>query len=818
MTSVSHSSPVSRWFDEVWRDLVYAVRALQHGPAFTVTAALSLALGIGATTTIFSVVHAVVIDPFPYRSPDTLVSMSVRGPDGRGTWSSYTVDEYVELAERATVFDGVIASTISDVSMTGSGAPERLRGNFVSMNTFDVMGVSPLLGRTTVASDARPDAAPVTVLGYRFWHRQFGGDPNVVGRRLRLNGVVREVVGVMPRRFMWRGADVYLPTRYERGVTLAGTRTVHVMGRLRPAVTTAQMESGLRPIIDDFRQRAPERFPQSYRLTFETFGETFSSSLGPTLLLLLGAVGLLLLIACGNVSNLQLARATAREREMALRATLGAGRWRLIRQLLTESGVLAILGGVLGIALAQVSIWAVLEVIPRGTIPDESHVRLNTAVLIFSLGLATASTLLFGLAPAWQLSRTDANAALRGGGRSMTAGSRHARLRNALIVAELALSMVLLVGAGLMVRTLVRMQQVSLTFDPARILTARVPLAETRYPTPADRTRLLTELLDRVEGLPGVKAATVDSGLPFLGARGTRVTLPGRASVEQVSLVHETTASYLAIQRARLVAGRLLERADVTAVRHVGVVNQAFARRYFGTASPIGQTVRLDYLAAPPLRASDNGFEIVGVVADMRNLGVLRETGPEIYIPFGVNGNFANLVIEAAVPPLQLDRSVRAQVYALDGEQPVTDVRTLDAVIDESVFARPRFSLILLGVFSLVGLLLAVVGVYGIMAYAVARQRPEIGVRMALGATRSDVLRLVIGRGLRLVAIGAILGSVIALWATRFLSAQIWGVSARDPLAYITVALVLASAGLLACLLPALRAARVSPVHALRSE
>ena len=622
----------------------------------------------------------------------------------------------------------------------------------------------------------------------------------------------------MPRRFMWRGADVYLPTRYDRGLTLPGVRTVHVMGRPRHGVTHAQIDAELRPVLDDFRQGAPERYPASYRIVLENFGDTFASSLGPTLLLLLGAVGLLLLIACGNVSNLQLARATAREREMALRATLGAGRWRLIRQLLTESAVLAVLGGTLGVALAQVSLWAVMAVIPPNTIPDESHVRLNTAVLLFSLGLACTSTLLFGLAPAWQLSRTDANGVLREGGRSLTAGGRQARLRSALIVVELALSMVLLVGAGLMVRTLARMQQVALPFDPSRILTMRVPLPETRYPAVEDRARFLTTLLERVEGIPGVRSAAVNSGLPFLGARGTRITLPGRSPIDQPSLVHETTASYLGIQRARVIAGRTLERADVTAVRHVGIVNQAFARRYFGSASPIGQTVRLDYLSMPPVLATDNSFEIIGVVADIRNQGVQRETWPEIYVPFGVNGNFANLIVEAAVPPLQLDRSVRAQVYAIDAEQPVTDVRTLDAVIDEWIFSRPRFSLILLGAFSLVGLVLAVVGVYGIMAYAVARQQPEIGVRMALGATRADVLRLVVGRGVRLVAVGAVVGGVFALWATRFLSTQIWGISARDPWAFAGVTLVLASAGLLACLVPAIRAARISPLDALRSE
>ncbi|HEY8549084.1 MAG TPA: ABC transporter permease [Vicinamibacterales bacterium] len=814
MATISQSTPWS----EIPRDLRHAVRVLLRSPGFTLTAVLSLALGIGATTAIFSVVHAVVIDPFPYRNPETLVSMAAVGPRGGGNWSTYTIDEYVELAERATVFEAVIASTIADVALTGTGVPERLRGNYVSMNTFDVMGVGPLYGRTPTAADARADAPPVAVLGYRFWQRQFGGDPGVIGRTLRLNGVLREVIGVMPRRFMWRGADVYLPTRYERGLQLPGVRTVHVMGRLREGMPAAQVEASVHAIVRDFQARAPARYPESFRIELQDFGETFASDLGDTLLILLGAVGLLLLIACANVSNLQLARATAREREMALRATLGAGRWRLIRQLLTESALLALIGGLLGVALAQAGLWAVTAVIPPDTIPDESHVRLNAPVLLFSLVLASLSTLLFGLTPAWQLARTDAAQMLRDGGRSSTAGARHARLRNVLVVSELALSMVLLVGAGLMMRTLVGLQQAELTFEPERMLTMRVPLAEARYPTAEARARFLRALIDRVESLPGVKAAAVDSGLPFLGARGTTVTIPGRPPLELHSLVHETSEHYLDLQRARLIAGRALERADIDAVRRVAVVNRAFVERFLGGASPLGQTVRLDYLSRPPLNAADDSFEIVGVIDDLRNRGVPRETWPEIYVPFGVNSNVSYFVVEGLVPPQRLERAVRGEVYALDPEQPVTDVATLAAVIDETMFARPRFSLILLGAFSAVGLLLALLGVYGIMAYSVARQRTELGVRMALGATAGDVLRLVMGRGLRLVAAGAGVGTVLALWAKRVLSAHVWGVSTRDAMAYAAVALVLGGAGLVACFIPAFRAARSSPMTALRTD
>ena len=778
---------------------------------------LSLALGIGATTTIFSVVHAVVIDPFPYRSPDTLVSMAVVGPDGRGNWSSYTIDEYAEIAERTTAFDGVIASTISDVSMTDAGAPERLRGNYVSMNTFDVMGVPALLGRTPAAADARAEAPPVAVLGYRFWQRQFGGDPTVVGRTLRLEGELREVIGVMPRRFMWRGADVYLPTRYRRGLQLPGVRTVHVMGRLGPGGQAAA-EASLRPIVSDFAARAPDRFASSFRLAFASFGETFASSLGQTLGVLLGAVGLLLLIACGNVSNLQLARATARAREMALRASLGASRWRLVRQLLTESALLAAAGGVLGLALTQASLWAVTTVIPPGTIPDEAHVRLNAPVLLFSIALASASTLIAGLVPAWQVARTDAAHTLRDGGRSATAGAGQARLRGALVIAEIGL----VDGPA---------RRCGLDGADARRDAARAAHVRS-HADPDDARAFRRDAIPGARG-PGAispRAARAGDGPARRAGRGGRQRAAlrrGPALGRHVAWAAEDRPGragprnggrLLADPAGQAGGGTRVRTGGRRRVRRVGVVNRDFGRRFFGGASPIGRTVRLDYLARPPLELTDNGFEMVGVIDDLRNQGPARDPHRRSTSPSASTASFAFLIVETRVPPQRLERTVRAEVYALDPQQPVTDVRALDAVIDEEVFARPRFSLLLLGVFAGVGLLLAVVGVYGIVAYSVAQQRAEFGVRLALGATRTDVLRLVLGRGLRLMAFGTLTGLVLALWVTRALSAQVSGVSTRDPLAYVVVAVVLAAAGLLASLPPALRAARSSPLAALRAE
>ena len=713
------------WCVTALDDLRLTLRGLLRAPAFTSVTLLSLALGIGATTTIFSVVHAVVIDPFPYRDPDTLVSVTMNWADGRANWSSYTIDEFVELSERVTVFDGLIASTISDVALTGSGDPERLRGNYVTMNTFDVMGVAPLLGRTIGAGDARPGAPPVAVLGYRFWQTRLGGQSDVVGRQLRLNGTLRGIVGVMPRRFMWRGADVYLPTVFARGLALPGVQTVHVMGRLRPGTATAQVETAIRPVLDDLQRRNPQRPTGQYRLTLESFTETFQSGLRQPLLILLGAVALLLIIACVNVSSLLLARGTTREREMAMRTALGAGHGRLVRLLFTESAVLAVVGASLGVLLARIGLGLVMQLVPPDTIPDESHVTMNGAVLLFSLAVSAASCALFGLYPAWQTARADVMTLLREGGRGSSGGAGHVRVRSGLVMTEVALAVVLLVGASLMMRTLFAMQQVEPGFVPDRVLVMRVPLAETRYPTRERRLQFFDSLLHRVGALPGVSRAAISSSVPIYGGRGSSVEVPGiPVNPGVIVTVHEASAAYPGIIGSRPVAGRLFDDREVATARRVGVVNEAFVQRFFPNGTPLGQTVKLAYLTRPTIAVADNTFEIVGVVRNEASVERNRAPRPAVFVPYTVNGNFLLLVVATALPPQQLERTIRGQVYALDPEQPVTDVRTLARLLEEWTFSEPRFNLVLLGVFSIVGLTLAVVGIYGLVAYTVARQIP----------------------------------------------------------------------------------------------
>ena len=473
--------------EQLVQDFRLGVRNLLKRPAFAIVAAGSLALGIGAATAMYSVIHAVILDPFPYKDVDHLFSIQVRDLAGRRNRLYYSVDQYLEFARRSSIFEGVIASTISDVLWTGSGEPRNLRGNHVTMNTFEVLGVPPLLGRVVTPRDEQGDADPIAILGYRFWQRQFGGDPGILGRRLQLNGKIRTVVGVMPPRFMWRGADVYLPVVFHTGEITEGVRFVHVLGRLKPGVTAAQAEADLRPIVTDLRRQAPADFPDQWTVGLLSFKETFPSGIREQLWILFGAVGLLLLISCVNVSNLLLSKATARSREMAIRTSLGATRSRVIRQLLMESLVLSLVGGLVGIVFAYAGLKGILAMVPSNTIPDEAQISLNGAVLLFTMGLSFAASLIFGLAPALQMAGQDPIRSLRQRGHGDSGGLRQRLLRGGLVVSEVALSLMLLVGASLMTRTLVKITNLNLTVHPDRVLLMTIPLSEQRYPTPERR-------------------------------------------------------------------------------------------------------------------------------------------------------------------------------------------------------------------------------------------------------------------------------------------------------------------------------------------
>ena len=809
-----------RWIEQGLQDLRFGLRSLARTPGFALLAILSLALGIMATTAMYSVVRAVVLDPFPYKDVDSLMSIRVADPGGRGGRTYYTTDQYLEFADRATIFDGVIASTISDVIWTGSGDPQRLRGNHITTSTFDVMGVPPLLGRAVRPADGEPDASPVVVLGFKFWQRQFGGEPSAVGRHMILNGVNRTVVGVMPKRFMWRGADVYVPVVLERGRVIEGVRDVHVLGRLKAGVTAAQAEAVLRPIVADLAQREPQQFPDGrWRVGLLSFKETFPSGLRETLWILFAAVGLLLLIACVNVSNLLLSRAATRQREMAVRAAIGAGRGRLARQLLTESVLIAAGGALAGIPLAYLCLNAIIALVPPNTIPDESEIVINGAVLAFTVGISIATALIFGLAPAWQGSATDLAESLKDGARSVTGGKRQAIVSNGLVVAEVALSVMLLVGAALMMRTLVAMQDVDLGIQPERLLTMRVPLAETRYPDAERRVAFFQALLGRLDTVPGIRAAAISTGTHPFGGWTMPIEVPGsRAHDTRPAALHQVSAGYTRAMGIPMARGRAFDSGDIERRQMLALVNESLVTQYFGDENPLGRTIRVPRLRQPPMNLEADTFEIVGVVRDTVNRELTEPIRPEVYVPYTLAGFAQRLVVRTDGDPERATSLVRAEVMAIDRDQPLSDIRSHQSALDDFVFAGPRFGLTLFGVFATLGLTLAVVGVYGVISHAVSRRTQEIGVRMALGATTHRIVSMVMTGGAKLIAAGIVVGLAGAALAARAMREVIGNVSPWDPVSFIAVAVVLMVVGLQATLWPALRATRVSPVAALRKE
>jgi putative ABC transport system permease protein len=810
---------VFAFFEDLTRDIRFGIRNLRKSPGLAVMTAASLALGIGATTAMYSVIYAVLLDPFPYKDVAHLVSPMLREPGRRGYRTYYTIDQYLEIAQRSTIFDGLTISTINDLLWTGNGEPQRLRGNHVTMNGFAVMGVPPLLGRVTGPADAAGAAQPVAVLGYRFWQRQFGGDPGVLGRQMILDGTARTVIGVMPRRFMWRGADVYVPIVLHRGESVEGVHEAHVLGRLKPGVTAAQAEADLRPIMADLQRQSPHDFPEKWRAGIIPFAEQFQSGLHDALLILFGAVGLLLLISCVNVSNLLLSKASARYKEVAVRASLGASRVRIVRQLLCESMVLAAIGGLAGIILAKAGLAGIMAVVPPNTIPDEAVVTLNTPVLLFALAISAAAALIFGLAPALHLSGGDIVSPLKEAGRGSTGGKRQRFLRGALVVGEVALSLVLLVGASLMIRTLFAIEDLGLGFQPSRILRVRVPLSDKRYPDTARRNTFFRELLSRTSALPGVAAVGLNVGLHPFGSMDAQVEVSGSGHPDKRPvLIHTVNDGYTKVMNIGLVDGRPIDEQDTAHAAHIALVNQAFVRRYLTARDTLGRQVKIPFLLTPDFHQADASYQIVGVTRDALNNVPEQEVMPEIYIPYTTIGQANELLVLTKGAPETLLRAVRAQVYAIDKDQPVTDVKTIETMLDEWIYAGPRFNLLLLSIFAALGLVLALLGIYGVISSSVAQRTHEIGIRMALGANFSRVIWMVLASGMRLVGAGVVAGLILSVLSVRVLARQVWKLSTFDPYSFAAVSVLVVAAGLLACFWPARTAARIDPMSALREE
>ena len=807
----------------MWQDLRYGFRSLVSQPAFAALAILTLALGIGAATTIFSVIQNVLLDPFPYRDAHRVVAIRIHDatnpqPFGRG---ALRTAEFLDYVEQNQVFEDVIGGTFEDVLMTTAEGTEQLNCGVVTPNLFQFLGVPALLGRTLTPMDAAPGAPPVFVMAHKMWVKHFNQDPGVIGRSYTLNGIPTTAVGVMPSRFTKQAADMYKPVALTRADPELANRFFLFQARLKPGVTLEQAAADLDIVAHRAALVYPKDYPKQFNVLVVSWVDSIVGQFRTTLYTMAAAVGLLLLIGCFNVAIMLLAKAAARSREMAVRASLGAGRGRLIRQLLIESSLLAFGGAALGIFFAYVGIKGVTALIPEGTIPREVVIRLNVPVLLFSLGAALFTVLLFGLAPAAMTARRNIVEPLKDSGKGVGSGFRGGRVRNGLVVAEIALSLVLLVGAGLLIRTFVGLQRVDLGFNPDNVLVTRLPFPRGTYATAAEKQRFFQTLLPRLHRLPGVVAATETTSLPPYGGIGTDLEIPGKTSTERWSgLVHLVSEGYGETLGLRVTRGRMLSSDDITGARKVAVVNQMLVNKYFGTEDPIGRQVKLamlETLREGPVPAPL--FDIVGVMADAKNNGIEDPPEPEVLVPYTITGGFQRgILVRTAGDPAAMLNSVRREIWAVDRGVALGDIGTLNDYLKRFSYATPQFSLILLSVFAGVGLVLVSVGVYSVMAYTVSQQVHEIGIRMALGAQRADVVRLIARTSLQLVAIGVVIGLLGSLAATKVLANQLFGVSPRDPatLAGVVAAMILAAAA--ASYFPARRAMNVNPIVALRGE
>jgi putative ABC transport system permease protein len=827
------------WLETVWQDLRYGARMLLKNPGFTLIAIVTLALGIGANTAIFSVVDATLLRPLPYPEAERLVMLWAKGRGGR---SGSAVPDYREWRDQNQSFAELGAFSFGDFNLTGeSQNAERVQGAFVTANFFAVLGVAPALGRGLQAGDEQFGQHHVVLLSHELWQRRYGGDPQLVGRGIKLGGETYTVVGVMPQGMAFLDnapkPELWTPLTFAPGDNMA-TRNNHfllLIGRLKAGVSLAQAQADVNAIAERTKEFG------AMRGEIVSLREQLVGNVQRPLWVLLGAVAFVLLVACVNVANLLFARAAVREREFAVRAALGASRGRIIRQLLLESVPLALLGGVAGLGLAVWGLNALTSLLPA-SLPRHNTISIDARVLAFTLLASLLTVALFGLLPAWQTARGDVREAMNDGGRGGAAGRRRSRVRDALVVIEMALALVLLVGAGLMIQSFIRLQQIDTGFAALNVLTMRIPLPEAKYPIPQEPNapppaalNFYNQLLELVTALPRIESAGVTTILPLGSGNGWGKYFsveghPVPPSLDQVpgvsfALVSPSYFNTLGITVRR---GRGFATSDLAEAPQVAIINETVAQRFFPNEDPLGKTI---YLAAPeslvPPALQRPGYRairrtIVGVIADVKSGNLDSAAGDAVYAPlaqFRGDGwyNGLMLAVRSPLPTDSLTAAIREQVRSLDSEQPITNIATMETRLSRRL-SEPRFNTLLLGLFAGVALMLAAIGIYGVMSYAVTQRTPEIGIRLALGAQAVGVLRLVIGQGMTLMFGGVLLGLGGALALTRLMRTLLFGVSATDPLTFAGVALLLTVVALVACWIPARRATKVDPMIALRSE
>src|SRR5262245_5360957 len=818
LREVSRDMWAVKSIETLLQDLRYGLRMMIKNPGFTSVVVLTLALGIGANTAIFSVVNAVILQPLPYPEAAQLIRLWESNP-GRG-WPEFSASapNFADWRKQKSVFEQLAAYEFATFNLTGDGEPERVVALGVTANLFSTLGTPPALGRNFLPEEEQPGRHRVAILSDGLWQRRFGADPQLIGRQIQLSGESYTVVGVMPPRFqLTAGAEVWTPLMLDPALAPwhanRSHHNIHVIGRLRPSVSLAQAQASM----DVLARQLEQQYPKSnagWGVRMRTFYDWLvPEQVRRSIFVLFAAVGFVLLIVCANVANLLLARASTRRREMALRAALGASRLRVMRQLLTESLVLAGLGGLAGALLA---IWGanLLKASAALDIPRLNETRLDLRVLGFTLIVALLTGLIFGLAPAWQASKLNLNETLKEGGRNGDGARRG--LRSALVVGEVAMALVLLLSAGLMIRSFANLQNAPLGFAPENVLTMQINLPGSKYGEKAQRVNFYNQLLERMRAAPGVTDAAAVTQLPlFSGASWAQeITLEGReAASDGVKLSARTfavTPRYFRTMGIPLLQARDFTEQDSDAAQLNFIVSESFARQFWPNENPLGKRFRVN--------SFDLFGTVVGVVGNVRNVSLESEGGPAFYFSYGRIGMPAlTLVVRTVAPPEMMTAALRAQAHSLDRDQPVYSIRTLDQRVYNAA-GQPRFQTTLLSLFSAVALLLAAIGVYGVMAYAVTQCTQELGVGMALGAQARDVRAIIVKQGMTLALIGVAIGLALAFWLTRFLKGLLYQVSTTDSLTFALISSLLVGVTLLACYIPARRATKVDPLTALRFE
>ena len=801
------------------RDLRYAVRMLVKSPGFTAVAVIALALGIGANSAIFSTVNAMLLRPLPYKEPDRLVEVWEHRPLQNRDRTVVSPAEFIHWREQAQSFEQITAVSYVLHNITGDGEPEQIQAVQVSASFFPMLGVNPIAGRTFLEEEDQPDHSRVAVISYGLWQRRFGGDPGIVNQQITLDGDKFTVVGIMPGGFQFPPlVDLWEPVAFPASAREnRGNHFIEVFARVKAGVTIEQAQAEMTGIAKLLEQSRPDT-NTGHQVVLVGLHEQVVGDSRTALLVLFAAVAFVLLIACANVANLLLARASARQKEMAIRTALGASRWRIVRQLLVESLLLASLGGALGLLLAWWGVDLLVALSPEGT-PRLKEIRLDGAVFGFTLIVSLVTGVLFGLTPALQSSRPDLNEALKEGSRGSTEGARRNRLRSALVVTEVALTLVLMVGAGLMLKSFYRLSHVDTGYDPSNLVTMEITLPAAKYAKPPQTLAFYDELLRRVESLPDVKAAAAVDVLPLSGSNSSStVTIEGQPPAPPGERPNANrriiTPNYFRAMGMSLLEGRAFAATDTEQSTQVAIVNQTMARRFWPNQEVLGKRFKF----GAPDRNNNPWLEIVGVVADIKHERLDEDIKPETYQPNAQSHRRAmTLVARTATPPLDTVSVLREQVLAVDQDQPVGSVASMEQLVARSL-APWRFTMMLLGVFAALALVLASVGIYGVISYSVAQRTHEIGIRMALGAQTSDVLKQVVGKGMTLVLIGVGLGVAAAVGLTHLISTMLYNVSPTDATTFAVISLALAGVALAACFVPARRATKVDPLIALRQE